>query len=217
VNATVRAGHITTPRACTNAGSFTVQTNVMADVLTGRHRYRVFVGGRWVLVQADRPSHRIRRRFHCSELRLWHLHPHNPLAYNAAEHSELARDRSSIANALAVSLRGCVRNRPADWDRSRVQKLPYPRRRFGGQATWQLTKPCAPSSSRPPLLDQMAQILGSVRDRPHGYWALFGHAAGPKGLKRLEMEAGEGTRTLDLRLGKPTLYQLSYARMRGSV
>jgi hypothetical protein len=25
-------------------------------------------------------------------------------------------------------------------------------------------------------------------------------------------EAGEGTRTLDLRLGKPTLYQLSYAR-----
>src|SRR3954454_17238305 len=26
------------------------------------------------------------------------------------------------------------------------------------------------------------------------------------------MEAGEGTRTLDLRLGKPTLYQLSYAR-----
>ena len=30
--------------------------------------------------------------------------------------------------------------------------------------------------------------------------------------KRLETEAGEGTRTLDLRLGKPTLYQLSYAR-----
>ncbi len=29
------------------------------------------------------------------------------------------------------------------------------------------------------------------------------------------MEAGEGTRTLDLRLGKPTLYQLSYARVRG--
>ena len=28
----------------------------------------------------------------------------------------------------------------------------------------------------------------------------------------LSREAGEGTRTLDLRLGKPTLYQLSYAR-----
>src|SRR4051794_22470424 len=28
----------------------------------------------------------------------------------------------------------------------------------------------------------------------------------------LSSEAGEGTRTLDLRLGKPTLYQLSYAR-----
>ena len=31
------------------------------------------------------------------------------------------------------------------------------------------------------------------------------------------LEAGEGTRTLDLRLGKPTLYQLSYARVRASV
>ena len=34
----------------------------------------------------------------------------------------------------------------------------------------------------------------------------------PSDRKRLEQEAGEGTRTLDLRLGKPTLYQLSYAR-----
>ena len=34
----------------------------------------------------------------------------------------------------------------------------------------------------------------------------------PDARQRVEMEAGEGTRTLDLRLGKPTLYQLSYAR-----
>ncbi len=32
--------------------------------------------------------------------------------------------------------------------------------------------------------------------------------------KRLGMEAGDGTRTHDLRLGKPTLYQLSYTRAR---
>ncbi len=37
------------------------------------------------------------------------------------------------------------------------------------------------------------------------------------GGRRLETEAGEGTRTLDLRLGKPTLYQLSYARIRPGV
>ena len=36
-------------------------------------------------------------------------------------------------------------------------------------------------------------------------------------VNRLKWEAGEGTRTLDLRLGKPTLYQLSYARMRPGV
>ena len=35
--------------------------------------------------------------------------------------------------------------------------------------------------------------------------------------KRLEPEAGDEARTRDLRLGKPTLYQLSYARMRTAV
>src|SRR5262245_31254372 len=48
-----------------------------------------------------------------------------------------------------------------------------------------------------------------------------GHAGAVKGpssettkppLYRRFLEADEGTRTLDLRLGKPTLYQLSYAR-----
>ena len=49
-------------------------------------------------------------------------------------------------------------------------------------------------------------------DESETFVARLWHDRQGEAQKRLEMEAGEGTRTLDLRLGKPTLYQLSYAR-----
>src|SRR4051794_23590011 len=97
------------------------------------------------------------------------------------------------------------------------------------ERTWGSTAGCSlrrPTRSVPWwMADAASDDARKIREEPTRRLVPNGHSHGasdrpPKAVKRPQLlvlpEADDGVRTRDLRLGKPTLYQLSYVRERES-